>query len=119
MAISAYSTASPTIGTTEYSFAAASTSLPTVTDVGCYALVADLNALVAGDEYLIQLYEKGATSGTKRLVDSWNIFGPSGKPVYMLPAPGGSMILGNGWDLTIKKIAGTDRAIPFTLWQIA
>jgi hypothetical protein len=118
MAISAYSTASPTIGATEYSFAAASTSLPTKTDIGCYALVCDLNALAAGDEFLIQLYEMGVSGGTKRLLEQWPVVGPSGEPNYMLPAPGGSFILGNGWDLTIKKIAGTDRAIPFTLWRI-
>jgi len=119
MAVSRYATASPTIGATEYSFAAASTTLPTKTDIGFYALVLDLNALAAGDEFLIQLYEMGVSGGTKRLLESWPVFGPAAKPVACYPAPGGSMLLGNGFDWTIKKIAGTDRATPFTLWQVA
>jgi len=120
MAISAFTSASPTVGTSEYSFATTSTTPATATDKGCYALTLDGNALAAGDEYLIQVYEAGPTSGgTRRLVESWPIFGPLPSPILMLPAPGGSLILGNGWDITIKKVAGTDRALPFTLWQVA
>jgi hypothetical protein len=119
MAIGRYATASPTIGATEYSCAAASTSLPTKTDIGFYALTVDFNALAAGDEYLVQVYEMGVSGGTKRLLEAWPVFGPLGEPITFYPAPGGSLLLGNGWDWTIKKIAGTDRAIPYTLWQVA
>jgi hypothetical protein len=118
MAISRYATASPTVGATEYSFAAASTSLPTKTDIAFYALTLDLNALTASEEFLVQLYEMGVSGGTKRLVASWPVY-LMGNPVIVLPSPGGSLLLGNGWDWTIKKIAGTDRAIPFTLWAVA
>jgi hypothetical protein len=118
MAISRYATASPTIGATEYSLAAASTSLPTKTDIGFYALTLDLNALAAGDEFLLQLYEMGVSAGTKRLLEQWSIVGPPGEPVSTFGSPS-DVPLGNGWDWTIKKIAGTDRAIPFTLWQTA
>lgn len=118
MALVIYQEASPTIGATEYSFANGSTTLATKTDKGIYALTLDFNALVAADEFLVQLYEAARSSGgTKRIVDSWPIVGPQGKPNSIIPSTEG-YILGNGWDWTIKKIAGTDRAIPFTLWRV-
>lgn len=113
-----YSEASPTIGSTEYSLANESTTLATKTEKGVYAVVLDLNAVIAGDQFLLQLYETALPSaGTKRLVESWYIEGVPGKPNAIIPSTGGYM-LGNGWDWTIKKIAGTDRAIPFTLWRV-
>ena len=115
MAITSYASASPTIGASEYSFAAASTSLPTKTDIGVYQLTADLNALAVGDQFLIQQYEMGVSGGTKRVVQEWPLNGAQGMPNYISP----SFILGNGFDWTIKKLAGTDRAIPFTLWRIS
>lgn len=119
MAISRLSEASPTVGATEYSLPAASTTLATRTEIGFIAAVLDLNALAAGDEFLLQVYATARSSaGTKRLVDSWPLFGNTGKPNLLWPSPGGSILVGNGWDVTLKKIAGTDRAIPFTLWLV-
>lgn len=115
MAITIHATASPTVGTVEYSFAAASTTLPTDTTDGAYQLTADLFALAIGDLYLIKLYEMGVAGGTKRVVQEWALDGVQGMPIWLSP----TFVLGNGWDWTIDKIAGTDRAIPFTLWKVA
>lgn len=113
-----YAESSPTVGTTEYSFANGSTTLATKTEKGVYALALDCNAVVAGDQFLVQVYETArSAAGTKRLLESWLIEGPPGKPILYLPSTGGIM-LGNGWDWTIKKLAGTDRAIPGTLWRV-
>lgn len=113
MGLSAYQSASPTIGTTEYSLAAASTTLPSDTTDGVYQATLDLNALAVGDQFEVCLYEMGVASGTKRLAACWALYGVQAVPVRVLP----SFVLGNGWDWTVKKIAGTDRAIPFTVWQ--
>lgn len=115
MAITAYAEGSPTIGTTEYSLAAESTTLATKTDVGAYQLTLDLNALAAGDVFLVTLYEAGATAGTKRVAQEWVLDGVQLHPILILP----TFVLGNGWDWTIDKVSGTDRAIPFTIWQLA
>lgn len=119
MALASYSSASPTVGTTEYSLAAASTSLATKTDIGVYSVTLDVNAIAAADDFLLQVYEMGASGGTKRLVDSWPLTGVQPGPVAILPAMGAGFILGNGWDITLKKISGTDRAIPFTIWRVS
>ena len=44
-----YSEASPNIGVTEYSLASASTTLAEKTEKGVYAVVLDLDAVIAGD----------------------------------------------------------------------
>ncbi len=112
-----HASASPTVSTTEYSFAAASTSLPSDTTDGVYQLTVDLNALAAGDAFLVQLYEMGVAGGTKRMADSMILQGvaPVDGKVMITPA----VILGNGWDWTVKKLTGADRAVPFTLWKVA
>lgn len=115
--VTSYASASPTIGTTEYSFAAASTTLPTKTDLGAYQLTVDLNAVAAGDQFLFQQYEAGVASGTKRLADSMLVTGVPNDDGLLLLTP--VVILGRGWDWTVKKLAGTDRALPFTLWKVA
>ena len=119
MALASYSSASPTVGTTEYSLANASTSLATKTDAGVYAVTLDLNALAAADDFLLQVYEAGASGGTKRLVAVWPLTGVQPQPTAILPAMGAGFILGNGWDVTLKKVTGTDRAIPFTIWRVS
>lgn len=114
MAITSYASDSPSVGTTEYSLAAASTSLPTKTDIGAFQVTADLNALAAGDVFLLQLYEMGVSGGTKRIVEEWVWDGVQGDPIFISP----TFVLGNGWDWTVKKLSGTDRTIPFTVWQV-
>jgi hypothetical protein len=118
MPLAVYTEGTATINSTEFSFASESTTLATKTDAGVYALVFDANAIVAGDQFLVQLYEAGKTAGTKRLVESWIVEGKTGKPLMYLPSTGG-FILGNGWDITIKKLAGTDRSIDYTVWRVS
>lgn len=115
MAITQHSEGAPTIGSTEYSLADESTSLATETDDGVFCVVLDLNALTNTDSFQATLYESAQAGGTKRVVQSWILDGKQGTPVWISP----SFVLGNGWDWTLQKLAGTDRAIPFTLWKVA
>lgn len=115
MALSAAYEGSGSISGTEYSLPNASTSLTPITVDGVYQLFLDLNAMAAGDQYELKLYEKVQSAGTQRLVETWFFDGVQGKPHTALP----SFILLHGWDMTMRKIAGTDRTIAWSIRQVA
>ena len=116
MTISAAYENSATIGTSEYSMPAATTSgVPTSqTADGIYQALLDLNALAGGDEFQFKIYEKVQSGGTQRLLLQANFVGGQSPPIYTVP----SIILLHGWDMTLKKIAGSDRAIGWSIRQV-
>jgi len=117
MAISEAISGSETVGTTEWSLAT-DTSYDTAdaqTADGIYQVFIDFNALLVGDQYQVRVYEKVLSSSTQRIVDEWTIMGPLSSPVWVSP----SLILLHGWDITIDKIAGTDRAIDWSIRKVA
>lgn len=69
-------------------------------------------SMASGDEFLVQLYEKVASTGAQIVVQTWRLVFPVDKLV--LPA----FIVHNAWDLTIKKIAGTDRTVQWSLRKV-
>jgi hypothetical protein len=115
MAITALYENTATISTTEYSLPNASTTLTAKTDVGVFQVVIDLANMVSGDQYELKLYEKCRTGDTQRLLDVYTFTGAQPKPLIMLPA----LILMKGWDVTLKRLAGTDRAIFWSIRQVA
>jgi hypothetical protein len=115
MAISAAYENSATISTTEYSLPNNSTTLTPITADGIYQTFLDLSALTITETYELKIYEKVESAGTQRLVDKRSFVGALGVPHVVLP----SMIFLHGWDVTLKKIAGTDRAIGWSIRQVA
>jgi hypothetical protein len=105
-----YTAAGTSISTAEYSATLASTSgaPASKTDKGTICLVADVSALLAGDQFEIKLYDKARSGDTQRLVDHWVVTGAQAYPLFVTPP----FMLGEGWDFTLKKITGTDRTIP-------
>jgi hypothetical protein len=103
---------SATIGTTEYSLPADanySSGSPQTTDAVVQAFL-DLSALAAGDQFQIAVYEK-VNAGTQRLVGVPAVVVGAQSGLYVTPA----MVLGEGWDITVKKLAGTDRSIAWSI----
>jgi hypothetical protein len=115
MAISEAFSGTASISTTEYSLPNASTTLTPRTEDGIYQLFLDLSALVAGDEYELKLYEKCRSGDTQRVVERWSFTGAQSLPLFASP----SLILLHGWDMTLDKIAGTDRTILWSIRQVA
>lgn len=107
---------SATISTSEYSFPADTTSgVPTSqTTDGVYQFFVDLGNLVAGDQFRFRLYEKYDSAGTQRIVDEWIFPGAQSKPGFMTPA----FALGEGWDFTAMRLAGSDRTIGWSIRKI-
>jgi hypothetical protein len=95
-----------TVGATELSVISGTTTLATDTNKGIYWLFVDASNMAKADEYAIRVYDKvEATGGTKRQIFKAILSDAQSEPFVTPPLP-----LGNGWDMTIQKIAGTDRA---------
>lgn len=106
-----------TVGSTELSIVSGTTSLATETSSGVYQLWIDpvAAAMAKGDEFKIRVYEKvEATGGTKRVVFVATLSDAQSE-LFVTP----TLILMHGWDMTIQKIAGTDRAFDASVRKIA
>lgn len=100
-----------TIGATEYSIPANanySSGSPQTAD-GTYQLWIDPANVAKGDRFEVKVYEKTLSGATQKLMGRWTITGARDSTTYenMVFPP---FMLMHGWDMTIKKLAGTDRA---------
>ncbi len=114
MAISEAFTGSATIGTTEYSMPNASTTLTPRTEDGVYQVFLDTSAITFGDTFVFKVYEKIQSSGSQQAIFESVVNGASLDNV-VFP----SLILLHGWDVTAKKLAGTDRSIAWSIRKVA
>lgn len=104
-----------TVTSSELSIVSGSTSLQTITTDGVYQLWVDAGAMAQGDEFAIRIYEKvEGTGGTKKVVLKATLLGVQSE-VWVSP----TLILINGWDMTLQKIAGTDRAFDASIRKVA
>ena len=104
---------SATIGTTEYSLPADSTTLAAQTDDCILQVWLRMDANAAGDNFELKIYEK-VNAGTAMVAYTSQYVGAQSQ---LIVTP--SLIVGEGWDVTLKKIAGTDRAIAWSLRKIS
>ena len=104
-----------TVGTSELSIVSGTTTLQAVIDDGVYQLWIDAGNLAKGDEFKVRLYEKvEATGGTKKVFFQVTLSDVQSE-IFCTP----TFILINGWDMTIQKIAGTDRAFDASIRKVA
>lgn len=105
---------SATIGTTEFYCMSNSTTKVDQTADGVYQAVFGLGAMAAGDQFQLTAYEK-VNAGTQGIVLQAVVTGAQAQPQYIMPA----LILVDGWEFSIKKLAGTDRSITFSIRKVA
>lgn len=107
-----------TIGTTEWSIPANLAyhiTTTTQTTSGVYQLWIDAGTMAKADEFRIKLYETvEGTGGTKKVFAQWTLLGVQAE-IFVTP----TFILINGWDMTLTKIAGTDRAFDASIRRVA
>lgn len=115
MAISEAYTGTETVSTTEWSMTTDTSGPDTDTNDGVYQAVIDLSALAAGDVFEFKCYEKVLAASTQRLVFYAQFANAQGTPVWASP----SIILLHGWDMTLKKVSGTDRSIDWSIRKVA
>lgn len=115
MAISQPYSGTLTVSTTELSLISGTSTLQSSTTAGIYELMLDLSALASGDSFRIRLKEKVKAAGTQNVIEDATIAGAQAQPIYVTP----SLILMNGWDMTIVKVGGTNRSIDYSIRQVA
>lgn len=96
-----------TISTTEISILTGTTTLTDSTTAGAYQLLVDgvAAAIAKGDVFEIRVLEKVLSGSTRRQIFVARLNGVQSE-VFVTP----TLMLLNGWNMTLKKIAGTDRA---------
>ncbi len=109
-------TGTETVSTTEWSMTTDSSGPDVDTTTGVFQAFIDFSALAAGDEFQFAIYEKCLdASATQRAVFKASIAEVQSTPIYVSSA----LFLGIGWDMTLKKIAGTDRSITWRIAKVA
>lgn len=114
MAISEGYSGSASIGATQYSLPNASTTLTPITDDGIYQVFINTAAMAAGDQYEIVIYEKVISSDSQVVIYSAILTGTV-TDSWVSP----SLILLHGWDVTMQKLAGTDRTFTWSIRKVA
>jgi hypothetical protein len=104
-------TNSATMTTTEFFVASNSITATYQTGDAVVQLFLDCNAMAAGDQYRVRGYEK-VNGGTARV---WFEATLTGAQSQLFASS--SIIAGEGWEFSVKKLAGTDRAIAWSLRQ--
>lgn len=106
-----------TIGTAEYSiYDNTTTGVPLAkTDDGIFQMwIYDRGNMTKTEEYEFKVYEKTLSGSTQKVVWQARLKGAQSETFVSPP-----LLLGNGWDMTAKKIAGTDRAFDLGIRQYA
>lgn len=107
-------TGSATIGATEYSLTNSSTTIATQTTDAQVEAIIDFSAMTVTEQYEVRVYEKTRSADSQMLVQ------PASTLTGVQPSAFGilTQLLMNGWDITVKKIAGTDRTIKWSIRTI-
>jgi hypothetical protein len=74
----------------------------------------DVSALTSTDNLTIKIKEKVISGGIQAIVLLENLLGVQATPVWVSP----SMILLNGWDMSITQSQGTARSFPFSIRKV-
>jgi hypothetical protein len=113
MAIAEYKVGSATISTTMYSLVTPGTTLSNDTTDGIYQVFITIDGLTGGDVYEFNVEEKIRASDGKSVIYSGTI--NAGNATMALP----TLILMHGWDVTVRKLTGTDRVVRWSIRQVA
>lgn len=113
MAVTQAFSGSETVSTTEHSMTTDTAGPDVDTTAGCYQAFIDVNALANGDTFEFRVYEKVLSGSTQRcvFVHAWTHAQGTDNAIWVSPP----LLLLHGWDMTLKKSAGTDRAIDWSI----
>lgn len=108
-----YSDTGTSISTTEYSLTNDSTTIATQTADALIQAFIDFANMAAGDQYEVKVYDKVYSGGTQRMIYHAVLTGTQTTPFV---TPG--LIVLHGWDVTVKRLAGSDRSISWSIRSV-
>ncbi len=111
----AFTGSAVTIGATETSLTTNTSGPDAETSDGWFQAFIDTNAIAAADIYQFKVYEKVLSSSTQRACYSAILSSAQTPAVWISPTLG----LLNGWDMTLKKIAGADEVFAWSIRKAA
>ena len=100
-----------TVGTAEWSMTTDTAGPSVTTAAGTYQAFIDLSALAAGDVYRLRIYERVITGGSQLVCGEFIFNGATSEQAAVTA----TLILEVGWDMTLTKLAGTDRSISWSI----
>lgn len=111
-----------TVSTTEWSMTTDTSGPDTSTATGIFQAYLDMSAMSGSDVFQLNIYEKVLSGGSQVLITSATFSGApavsaAGSSIGGAVTP--ALTLGIGWDMTLKKIQGTDRSISWRIAQVA
>jgi hypothetical protein len=114
MAYSEAYSGSATISTTEYSLTNNSTTLAAQTTDAQIDIVIDFSAMTATEQYEIAIYEKVRAADSQMLAFPKATLTGAQPSAFVFLSP----TLLHGWDVSVKKVTGTDRTIKWSIRSI-
>lgn len=117
MAISeAYTLNAVTVRSTALYITTGTTTPETLAVAGVYQLWIDASTMAKGDEFAIQILEKPIAGGTVNQVifADWSLQGVQSE-LFITP----TFVLLAGWSMTIRKLAGIDKAFTASIRKIS
>lgn len=103
------------VSTTEWSLTTDTAGPDVQTADGIYVGVLDLSNLAGGDTFRFQVMEKARAADTQRVLFSVDFTGVQ-SPANWRSEP---FLLMHGWDMTLKRTAGADRVINWSVRKIS
>lgn len=111
-----FANGNPTVGSSEYFLASASTTKTKQTSAGIYQLLLDVNAIAKNDIFEVKIIEEARAADTvEQVAYRATLWGVKTQKIWISPA----LALLNGWEMSIDKLSGTDRAIPYSIRKLA
>ncbi len=101
----AYPQTALSVSSTELSLISGTSTLQNNNTAGTYQLSIDCSNMAKGDRFRVKVYKAVRSGGTKRVIFQADIYNAQSEIWAMVP-----VMLLFSWDMTIQKIAGTDRA---------
>jgi len=109
----AYTGSAVTVSTAELSLVSGTTTLQSISTPAVVQVMIDTSAMVAGDTYTVTIKDKIVSGGTQKTI--YSIYVDSAQT---LPIVTPTLILYYGWDVTMIKTAGTDRAFSWSIRKV-
>lgn len=114
MTISFTEQSAVTVSTTPISLINGTSTIATTTTKAIVQVEVDVSAMAAGDQYQLTLLEKVVSGGSQLSTILITQQGEQSGP-WLTPA----FTLGNGWDFSLVKLAGTDRAFSWSVREVS
>jgi hypothetical protein len=114
MALAESYTGSETVSTTEWDLISDSSSLSSLTTKAWVSGIIDLSGLAVGDVFDLRIYDKVYAGESQKLLDRIALTKYSGPLYHIIPVE-----LFNGWTLTLKRAAGSDAPIKWSLRTVS